>query len=871
MLRPPRLIGRDGERRRLHAAWSAEGVFWLLGEAGLGKTRLIGELVAEAFEAPSETLVVPARPGDAAAPYASLGRALRALIERRPLPLDGAARGELARVLPEIDRAIVAQAGLGQQLMLQRAIESLLLDAHRAGLAALVIDDLHFADSASLEMLQGLVLADGLAGLRWGFAQRPAEGEAAVEALRAALEEAQRVEVLALGSLDEAQMAELIDSLAIDGLDAAKLAPLLARHTGGNPMYALETIKHLIAGGGVALDASALPRPASVGQLIERRLRQLAPQALQLARVAAVAGVDFSIELAESVLDTRALALADAWRELEAAQVLRGNAFAHDLVHEATLAGVPAPIAAHTHAAVAAWLEAHGGEPARVAAHWLDASQPRRALAALHAAADAAKRAMRRKEQAAFLDRAAQIESEAGDHDAAFASLRTMVETIWVVDFNVVDATMFERLDAAATTPAQRAAAHALRANWLGDRGEFAEAARLCRSAIELADTAGDEATGAAARQRLADLLDHSGDSAAALALLQPLLPWAAECASDSEQSSFYSRLANALDNNSRGREARVYHQRAIECSRRQDQWGEVVALLVNLSVSWTSAGHMERAIQVLREAMQLAAAHDEARGAAYTLPMQMFKSLRDVARYDEALRWLEPAQSADLGVFTTLLHCHVACCWIHLGQHARAQRELDAAAKVEAPDWMRAKSLQMRGRLKLALGQRPGALFDDALRLALEQEGRRALRAQIVLDHGLTVEPAAALAAARGVIAEGERLDLPGTALAGHIRAARFAADAGLGADAEAHARAALAIGDDVSPYDLYPGERWLAAWRAFQLAGHDDEAADVLQRGVAWVKETMQQQVPEPFRDSFGRANPVNLQLLRAGSAHS
>ena len=52
VLRPPRLIGRDGERRRLHAAWSAESVFWLLGEAGLGKTRLIGEFVAEAFEAP---------------------------------------------------------------------------------------------------------------------------------------------------------------------------------------------------------------------------------------------------------------------------------------------------------------------------------------------------------------------------------------------------------------------------------------------------------------------------------------------------------------------------------------------------------------------------------------------------------------------------------------------------------------------------------------------------------------------------------------------------------------------------------------------------------------------------------------------------
>ena len=65
VLRPPRLIGRDGERRRLHAAWAAERVFWLLGEAGLGKTRLIGEFVAEAFEAPAETLVVrrgPATP-----------------------------------------------------------------------------------------------------------------------------------------------------------------------------------------------------------------------------------------------------------------------------------------------------------------------------------------------------------------------------------------------------------------------------------------------------------------------------------------------------------------------------------------------------------------------------------------------------------------------------------------------------------------------------------------------------------------------------------------------------------------------------------------------------------------------------------------
>ncbi|MCW5632394.1 MAG: AAA family ATPase [Rubrivivax sp.] len=864
VLRPPRLVGRDAELRALSAAWSGERIFWLLGEAGLGKTRLVAEFVGEGEAA----LVAPARPGDAGVPYASLGRTLRALLERRPALLERAERADLARVLPELQVQVLAAAAIAPAAVLQRAIRSLLRAARDEGLAALVVDDLHFADSASLEMLQALVGDETLAALRWGFVSRPAEGQPAVEALRAALEEMHRIEVLTLAPLSEVQMAELVASLGVPGLDAARLAPALARHTGGNPMYALETIKHLVVSGEQGLEAK-LPRPASVGQLIERRLRALTPAALQLTRVAAVAGTDFTIELAESVLGTRALALADAWRELESAQVLRGNAFAHDLVHEAALASVPAPIAQHTHGAVAAWLEAHGGEPARVAAHWLDAAQPQRALGALHAAAEAAKRAMRRKEEATFLARAAQIESDAGDHDAAFSSWRGVIEAIWVVDLHAVDAAMFDRLDAAAATQGQQAAAQAFRANWLYEIGDLAQAGRLCRSAIDLADAAGDEATGAAARVRLAELLDHEGDSPAALALLQPLLAWAAERAGDIERANFYSQFAIVLDNSSRVREARVYHQRSIDGYRRCGDWGNVVLQMVNLSISWTSAGHMAHALDVLREASQLAAAHDEARGAASGLPMQMFKCLREGGRYEEALRWVEPALAAVSGRFTMLLHTNVACAWIHLGQHARAQRELDTPSAEEPPDWMRANALQMRGRLKLALGQHPGTLFDDALRLVLENEELHLSRALITLDRALTIEPAEALSAARRVIAEGGRLDLAGVVLAGHVRAARFAVDAGLGADAESHARAALSVGEDVSPYNLYPAERWLNAWRAFRLAGRAADAAAALARGVEWVHATSREHVPEPFRDSFARANAVNQELLRAAAA--
>src|SRR6185369_15051007 len=111
------------------------------------------------------------------------------------------------------------------------------------------------------------------------------------------------------------------------------------------------------------------PRPRSVGQLIDAALAALSPQALLLARIAAIAGVDFSVPLAEAALGQNALQLADAWAELEARQVLRGAAFAHDLMHEGVLAGIPEVLARHAHGIVAAWLEAHQGEPARIAAH----------------------------------------------------------------------------------------------------------------------------------------------------------------------------------------------------------------------------------------------------------------------------------------------------------------------------------------------------------------------------------------------------------------------------------------------------------------------------------------------------------------------
>ena len=58
VLRPPRLVGRDATLASQRAAWSGQRAFWLLGEAGLGKSRLLAEFVAQAFDDMSAALVI---------------------------------------------------------------------------------------------------------------------------------------------------------------------------------------------------------------------------------------------------------------------------------------------------------------------------------------------------------------------------------------------------------------------------------------------------------------------------------------------------------------------------------------------------------------------------------------------------------------------------------------------------------------------------------------------------------------------------------------------------------------------------------------------------------------------------------------------
>ncbi len=419
VLRPPQLVGRVAERAAAAAAIEARALLLLRGDAGMGKSRLLDESV-HCASAQGWVVTVGARPGDAALPHGLATRLLRALLAHAQAPAEAGARAALARLLPELgspDR----QTDEAARPRLYAAAQALLAAAVAAGLQCIAVDDLQFADDASLALLQALLGEEGCA---WLLAARPDELSPQAQALVETQAAAARWRELTLAPLDVAAIGALLETLALPGIGGAAQAEALHRRTGGNPLYLLETIKAALAQRSAG-DAAAQPWPRAetVQRLIQQRLARLSPAALKLARCAAIAGPDLSAPLAAQVLGQRPLDLADAWAELERAQVLQGGAFTHDLVAEAARAAVALPIARSLHAEIAVFVEQARGEPARIAEHWLGAGEPRRAVPHLQAVARQAEAAWQPQRAGQLHEQVAAILGAAGDRAGAAQAL----------------------------------------------------------------------------------------------------------------------------------------------------------------------------------------------------------------------------------------------------------------------------------------------------------------------------------------------------------------------------------------------------------------------------------------------------------------
>lgn len=855
LARPPRLVGRERESAALRDAIERRQALLVLGEAGLGKSRLLAECLAP----PPQGASVKAHAGDAGVPYATLARLLRQLLSHRQLP---SAPGELARLLPEVGTALPLPAD-GERLLLQGAVEEVLA---QAGLRMLAVDDLHFADDASLEMLAVLVASDALSSLAWVFTQRPGEGSPAASALRDCLEEAGRLRTLAVAPLDAEDMAELVRSLQIPALDADALGPRLVQHTGGNPLFALATLRQLLMAGTAG---GRLPRPESVSALIDRRLRQLGEGALALARVAAIAGADFGPALAEAVLGRRAIELADGWAELEAAQILRDSAFAHDLMLEAALRSIPAAIGRHLHAAVAAHLVSVRGEAARIAAHWLQAGEEQQALPWLLQAADVARQGLRRREEAAFVRRAAEILDGSGQTGSHALWLRA-AEALEVTDG--VDA-MLPLLDAAVAAAAdepQRVLALTRRASALMKRFQTPEAIRDASQALAGALARLDAAAVAEVLTVLTAALSVEGRVDEAVELLDRHWPLVQSLA-DPRPTPYIERGV-VLDNAGRHAEARQSARRGVELALAQGWHSEAVIGYLNLATSHLDTGELLQSLELLDDAERLRVSHDGLNGAVVSGVGLRALALRDLGRSSAALVLFEQQiehDSRQTPLRVPLAQLHRGWLWASIGQWTRALQDIRSQGDFAAlPAWAWARALQLRSRIAAARG---GAIR-ETLQSAWEALDAGALA---VVREGIAIDCAlAASACERGAAREAlERLHERALDMGHH--ATRWSAAWALAklalADAD-HAQAACRAAECLTrpaehvALNMLDGTWWHGLWQAWLRIGDAGRAEAARAEGVAWIHRMLQRELQSEFHAAFRDAIAAHRELLLA-----
>ncbi len=861
VLRPPRLVGRAAELALLRQGLAGGHVVVLQGEAGMGKSRLLQALAA----AQPGVVHVSGRPGDSLVPYATLARALRQLLDRDPSVADPALRRALSPLLPEWlppdAQPLAMQPPLAQPVLA-------LLQRLARQVDTLALDDLHFADDATLELLQTLLAAprDGPAPLRWCLGLRPAAPGSRLQGLLDALATAGPHTRLTLQPLTEAQMAELVDTLALPGVDGATVAAALHQRSGGNPLFALETLK-LAWNDGTLARAGELPRPASLAQLIGQQLARLSAPALQLARVAAVAGVDFSLPLATSLLGRNALELADAWGELEAQHVLRGEAFAHDLIHDAVLQGLPEIIARHLHGQTAARLEAQGGEAARIAAHWESAGQRARALPALRQAAERAHRALREGERIAFLLHAADIAEAAGRREEAWGLVRSALEGHMNTIRQADGLPLLDRLQALASTPLQQARVAGDRAWYATVLGDFDAALELGAQALHQALPLGDAGLVATIRQRLGTMLGMVGRFAQALPHMRAAEPWIESHAAPDALSEFHGNLAVVLDNLGRPAQAQQHHLRALALSAAPGDQAQQATQRANYASSRLDAGDLAGASEQAAQAQLIVSTYEMAGSSAGYIATLQAQCERAHGRYAAALQWCGRAEAilAERNpARVPVARLHRAQVWLDLGQHARALQELGGSALDTSrllPPRYAVRWLVLLARVQRRLRQDAAPRLAEALALTPD-EGWPELRLMVRTEQALSMAPPDALAALRSLAAEAQAQQLHGAELGALLHATALAARHEP-ADAPALAQATLALAVRAEALHADRALRWLAPAQA--LAESDPARAAALGReGHEWLRTTAAAHVAPEFADSFLHQHPVNAALL-------
>ena len=330
-----------------HASMGKGTVFLINGDSGKGKTRLLQEFEHQVREG-NLTLLVGCHPGTQSIPYYTVLKILRYIQNLDPdlVPLDQALLLKVRNVLQELNDQVAQVPRDGEEpgkfisIELWDSLTNIFLQL--AGISRpliLMIDDLHLADSSTLEWLSYFSSQiEGKACLLVGTYCCQEEGSLAKY----------RGQLLIMGeAFQEIQLDGLVSQAVYQAVKITfgnvtgcrSLAARLGEITAGNPLYLQEILRGIVQSGylpGELIEKDQWPLPENVWKAVEIRLGRLKPLPRKIIEIAAYLELVFNFDQVACLLDIPEMELLDAFDDLTCRNFLvecdPGYQFQHPLI-----------------------------------------------------------------------------------------------------------------------------------------------------------------------------------------------------------------------------------------------------------------------------------------------------------------------------------------------------------------------------------------------------------------------------------------------------------------------------------------------------------------------------------------------------------
>ena len=520
----PSVVGREAERTRLLELLAATGsgrgrTLLVGGEAGVGKSAFVRQAGDAALEQGYRILYGPTVETDTGYPYAAFIAAVRSGFRGLEHDRLGSVLAQtapaLAQLFPELavsgDRSDIARE---EQHRISIAFHDLLSAFAREAPILLVLEDLHWADDASLDLLHYLAreLRDARVLILATYRSDEMHRRHPFLRVLGAMQRERLLAEIQLKRLTREELAVLIqETLGLRDPATDELRDALFARSEGNPFFTEELLKALVEMGDIfrtptgAWDRKpieALRIPGSIREAVRDRIEGLSSEAQESLSAASVIGHRFSFEVLRDVLGIDDEALLVHLKQFVDQQLVgeAGEsdmyAFRHALTREVVYEELLIPERKVLHRKVAAALSARTlTQPSLLATHLIAAGDNAGAVPHLLAAAEDARRAYAPREAVAHLERALELGGVAGQQAAI---LEAIAEAAFLFDatraVKVGESAAAAYLEQADPLGASRALVVASRALLMSMRthAERERAAALAERAVRILDGLAD-------------------------------------------------------------------------------------------------------------------------------------------------------------------------------------------------------------------------------------------------------------------------------------------------------------------------------------------------------------------------------------------